>query len=61
VGSRLIGQPFEDPRYFWGRLSATSPFPYNAALSSGSNLGPLNPALIAAARGRLKNLGREFD
>ena len=45
VGSSLIGQPFDDPKYFWGRLSATAPFPYNAGASSGSNLGPLNPAL----------------
>jgi K+-transporting ATPase ATPase C chain len=45
VGSRFIGQSFTDPRYFWGRLSATSPAPYNPAASSGSNLGPLNPAL----------------
>lgn len=48
IGSELIGQQFSDPAYFWGRLSATSPEPYNAAASSGSNLGPLNPALIGA-------------
>lgn len=46
VGSDLIGQQFSDPAYFWGRLSATSPTPYNAAASAGSNYGPLNPALI---------------
>lgn len=46
VGSSLIGQEFSDPAHFWGRLSATGPVPYNAAASSGSNLGPLNPALI---------------
>lgn len=46
AGSALIGQNFDDPKYFWGRLSATGPSPYNAAASSGSNYGPLNPALI---------------
>jgi K+-transporting ATPase ATPase C chain len=56
VGSSLIGQPFDDPRYFWGRLSATAPHGYNAGASSGSNLGPLNPALHAAARSRIEAL-----
>jgi K+-transporting ATPase ATPase C chain len=46
VGSELIGQSFSNPKYFWSRLSATSPVPYNAANSGGSNLGPLNPALV---------------
>lgn len=46
IGSELIGQEFSDPAYFWGRLSATGPVPYNAGASSGSNYGPLNPALI---------------
>jgi potassium-transporting ATPase KdpC subunit len=55
-GSKLIGQPFSDPKYFWGRLSATSPSPYNAAASSGSNYGPLNPALLEAVDGRIKAL-----
>jgi len=55
-GSELIGQPFDDPRYFWGRLSATSPFPYNAASSSGSNLGPSNPALTDAVKARIAAL-----
>jgi K+-transporting ATPase ATPase C chain len=50
VGSALIGQQFTAPGYFWGRLSATGPHPYNAAVSSGSNLGPLNPALADAVR-----------
>ena len=61
VGSSLIGQAFEDPRYFWGRLSATAPFPYNAGASSGSNLGPLNPALEAAVAARVKALREAGD
>ena len=56
VGSVLIGQPFDDPKYFWGRPSATSPFPYNAASSSGSNLSPTNPDLIKAVQGRVEAL-----
>jgi len=60
VGSRLIGQNFTDPKYFWGRPSATSPYPNNAAASSGSNLGPLNPALKDAVESRVKAL-READ
>ena len=56
LGSELIGQPFSDPRYFWGRLSATGPFPYNAAASSGSNLGPTNPALELAIKARMDAL-----
>ena len=56
VGSALIGQPFDDPGYFWGRPSATSPFPYNAGASSGSNLSPTNPALVAAVRERVQAL-----
>ncbi len=56
VGSSLIGQPFDAPKYFWGRLSATSPFPYNAAASSGSNLGPTNDALIKAVQARIDAL-----
>lgn len=56
VGSALIGQPFDDPKYFWGRLSATSPFPYNATSSSGSNLGPTNPALVAEVQARISDL-----
>lgn len=58
VGSSLIGQTFTDARYFWGRLSATGPFPDNPAASSGSNLGPSNPALLAATRARLDALRR---
>lgn len=53
VGSLLIGQNFTDPKYFWGRPSATAPMPYNAAASSGSNQGPLNPALTEAVKGRI--------
>ncbi|HUL61274.1 MAG TPA: potassium-transporting ATPase subunit KdpC [Anaeromyxobacteraceae bacterium] len=62
VGSRLVGQPFDDPRYFWGRLSATSPVPYTAfnsdkgTGSTGSNFGPLNPALLDAVKGRIQAL-----
>jgi K+-transporting ATPase ATPase C chain len=62
VGSALIGQPFDDPQYFWGRLSATSPAGYTAfngdklTGSSGSNYGPLNPALVEAAQARIKAL-----
>ena len=53
VGSELIGQPFSRPEYFWGRLSATAPFPYNAAASGGSNFGPLNPDLVKNAQERI--------
>jgi len=60
VGSSLIGQQFTDPRHFWGRPSATSPYAYNAASSSGSNQGPTNPALIDAVTGRVKTL-RDAD
>jgi K+-transporting ATPase ATPase C chain len=56
VGSSLIGQPFDDPKYFWGRLSATAPFAYNAGASTGSNYGPLNPAFHAAAKARIDAL-----
>jgi K+-transporting ATPase ATPase C chain len=56
AGSELIGQPFDDPKYFWGRPSATSPFPYNAAASSGSNLGPTNPALAKTVKERVDAL-----
>ena len=56
IGSELIGQYFDAPQYFWGRPSATSPFPYNAASSAGSNLGPANPALAQAVTARIAAL-----
>jgi K+-transporting ATPase ATPase C chain len=56
VGSALIGQQFSSPRYFWGRLSATGPYPYNAAASGGSNLGPLNLVLTQTAKARIEAL-----
>jgi potassium-transporting ATPase KdpC subunit len=56
VGSALIGQGFSDPKYFWGRPSATTPQPYNGTASTGSNLGPLNPALIDAVKANAKAL-----
>ncbi|MFA4826118.1 MAG: potassium-transporting ATPase subunit KdpA [Methanoregula sp.] len=56
AGSALIGQPFTSPGYFWGRPSATAPVPYNAGLSSGSNLGPSNPALASAVKARVEAL-----
>ncbi len=56
VGSRLVGQSFTEPKYFWGRPSATGPQPYDALASSGSNLGPLNPALVDAVKERVAAL-----
>ncbi len=56
IGSSLIGQNFSDPKYFWGRPSATSPMPYNGIASAGSNLGPTNPAQIDAVSARVKAL-----
>lgn len=56
VGSALIGQSFDDPKYFWSRPSATAPVAYNAAASSGSNLGPTNPTLLDAVKTRVENL-----
>jgi K+-transporting ATPase ATPase C chain len=56
AGSRLIGQPFSDPKHFWSRASGTSPYPYNASASSGTNQGPTNPALTEAVAGRVKAL-----
>ena len=60
MGSTRIGQPFDDPKYFWSRPSATSPQPYNAMASSGSNQGPRNPALADAVKERIKAL-RDAD
>jgi K+-transporting ATPase ATPase C chain len=60
MGSSLVGQPFDDPKYFWSRPSATSPQPYNAMSSSGSNQGPTNPALTDAVKDRVKAL-RDAD
>jgi len=60
VGSSLIGQSFSDPKYFWSRPSATSPMPNNPTASSGSNLGPTNPALLDAVKGRVQAL-RDAD
>jgi potassium-transporting ATPase KdpC subunit len=56
IGSSLIGQHFSDPKYFWARPSATTPQPYNGLASTGSNLGPLNPALLEQVRGNVKAL-----
>ena len=56
LGSELIGQGFSDPKYFWSRPSATGPVPYNGAISSGSNLGPTNPAQLDAVKGRIEAL-----
>jgi K+-transporting ATPase ATPase C chain len=56
VGSSLIGQPFDDPKYLWSRLSATAPFPYNASTSGGSNLGPTNPVLTQTVQSRIDAL-----
>ncbi len=58
VGSALIGQPFDDPKYFWSRPSATTPYPYNAAASSGSNLGPTNGVLTQTVQARVDALHR---
>ena len=60
AGSELIGQPFSNPKYFWSRPSATGPYPYNAGASSGSNHGPINPALTDAVAARIKAL-RDAD
>jgi K+-transporting ATPase ATPase C chain len=55
-GSRLVGQPFDDPKYFFGRISATAPVPYNGGASTGSNLGPTNEALTKVAKARIEAL-----
>ncbi len=60
VGSSQVGQPFSQPRYFWGRLSATGPVPYNAAASAGSNFGPSHPDLVKNAQSRIDAL-RQAD
>ena len=60
IGSHLIGQAFSDPKYFWGRPSATAPQPYNGIASGGSNLGPLNPALLDQVNANIKAL-RDAD
>ena len=56
IGSALIGQSFDDPKYLWGRLSATSPVPYNSSSSSGSNIGPSNPMLLETVKARIEKL-----
>ncbi len=56
VGSSLLGQQFENSKYFWGRLSATTPYPFNGGSSSGSNLGPNNPDLMKAVQARIQAL-----
>jgi K+-transporting ATPase ATPase C chain len=58
LGSELIGQPFSDPGYFWGRPSATGPYPYNGGLSAGSNYGPMNSAYLATVQERVRMLRR---
>src|SRR5499427_6613101 len=60
AGSELIGQPFAAPKYFWSRPSATSPYPYNASSSSGSNQGPTNPALTDAVATRIRRTRQRF-
>lgn len=60
IGSELLGQQFDDPKYFWSRPSATTPYPYNGGSSSGSNLGPGNPDLVNAVKARVKALRDEY-